>query len=127
MKIEFHIKDVVLTASQKSLIEKKLQKLKRYVKDETLIMDVYLTDETSAEKGGVDQSVELSATFSNEKFFVREVDSRLLRAFAFAYKKLDRNLYDFHEKKLDRTQKGDNHFDRFLKAIRVKKSYDEEL
>lgn len=121
MKIEFHIKDVVLTARDKSLIEKKLLRLKRYLKDEPMTIDVFLRDETSVEKGGVDQAVELSTVINGEKIFIREVDSRLLRSFAFALKKFERNLSKFHEKRIERTHDGDSRFNRFLKSIRVKR------
>lgn len=121
MKIEFHIKDIVITASQKSLIEKKLKKLKRYLKDEPMIIDVYLTDETTAEKGGLDQSVELSAVFNNEKIFVKEIDDRLMRAFAFAYRSFERQLERFHRKRLDKTQKGsETAVNRLLKKLRIR-------
>ncbi len=122
MKVEFHIKDIVITASQKSLIEKKLMKLKRYLKNEPMTLDIYLRDETSAEKGGVDQAVELSATFNHEKLFVREVDDRLMRAFAFAYKSFERQMQRFHKKQIDKAHEGsEKAVNRFLKALRIKK------
>ena len=121
MKVEFHIKDIVITAKQKSLIEKKLFKHKRYIKDEPLIIDVYLADETSAEKGGVDQSVELSAIFGSEKFFVKEVDDRLLRAFAFAYKKFERILQEFHNKRIGVSHGKEGHLDKILKRLGLRR------
>jgi len=122
MKVEFHIKDIVITAKQKSLMEKKLQKLKRYLKDEPLMIDCYLRDETSPEKGGTDQAVELSATFGSEKIFVREVDDRLMRAFAFAYKTFERNMSRFHKRRIDKSHEGtEGYVDKALKALRLKK------
>lgn len=122
MKVQFHVKEVVLTAKQKSLIEKKLFRLKRYLKDEPLIIDVYLRDETGSEKGGVDQSVELSAVFDNEKIFVREVDDRLMRAFAVAYKSFERQLEKFHRKRIDKTHRVKmSHLDLVLRALRLRK------
>lgn len=122
MKVEFHIKGIVITASQKSLIEKKLMKLKRYLKNEPMTLDVYLRDETSPEKGGVDQAVELSATFNHEKLFVREVDDRLMRAFAFAYKSFERNMSRFHKKQIDKTHEDpERAVSKLLKALRIKK------
>ncbi|MFA6963373.1 MAG: HPF/RaiA family ribosome-associated protein [Patescibacteria group bacterium] len=121
MKVEFHIKEIVITAKQKSLIEKKILKLKRYIKDEPLVVDVYLRDETSAEKGGVDQSVELSATFGTEKMFVKEIDDRLMRAFAFAYKKLERNLQEFHRKRVDFSQGKEGRINKLLKRFGLRR------
>lgn len=122
MKVEFHIKDIIITASQKSLIEKKLMRLKRYLKNEPMTVDIYLRDETSPEKGGVDQAVELSATFGREKLFVREVDDRLMRAFAFAYKSFERQMQRFHKKEIDKSHEGsEKAVSKILKAMRIKK------
>lgn len=122
MKVEFHIKDIAITAKQKSIIEKKLFKLKRYLKEEPLIIDCYLRDETSPEKGGTDQAVELSAVFGREKLFVREVDDRLMRAFAFAYKSFERQMTRLHKKKVDQAQEGtEGYMEKALKALRIKK------
>lgn len=121
MKIEFHIKEIVLSASQKSLIERKLKKLKRYLKDEPMIIDIYLTDETSAEKGGVDQSVEISGIFGGEKIFVKEIDDRLMRAFAVAYRSFERQLERFHRKRIDKDQKGSKtSVDNLLRKLRIR-------
>lgn len=117
MKVEFHIKDVVITAHQKALMEKKLYKLKRYLKDEPMVVDLYLSDESSEEKGGEDQSVEISVVFQSEKIFVREVDSRLMRAFAFAYRSIERKLQEFHQKRIGNSNKPFRH--RFKKIFKV--------
>lgn len=122
MKVEFHIKDIVITSKQKSIIEKKLFKLKRYLKDEPLVIDVYLRDETSAEKGGVDQAVELSAVFNHEKIFIREVDDRLMRAFAFAYKAFERQMERFNKKRIEKSHKVDeNRVEKVLRVLKIKK------
>ncbi len=121
MQVQFHVKDIVITAKQKALIEKKILRLKRYIKDEPFVVDVYLRDKTSAEKGGIDQAVELSATFENEKIFVKEIDDRLMRAFAFAYKKLERNLQEFHRKRVDVSQGKEGHIDKLLKRFGLRR------
>lgn len=120
--MEFHIKDIVITAKQKSIIEKKLFKLKRYLKDEPMVIDCYLLDETGSEKGGTDQVVELSAVFGSEKIFVREVDDRLMRAFAYAYQSFERRMQRFHKKRIDKNHRGgDNYIEKALKALKIKK------
>jgi len=122
MKVEFHIKDIAITAKQKSLIEKKLLRLKRYIKDEPLLIDCYLRDETSPEKGGTDQAVELSTIVSKEKIFIREVDDRLMRAFVFAYKHFERQLQRLHKQRIDRSHQGsENYISKALKALRIKR------
>ncbi len=122
MKVEFHIKDVIISAKQKALIEKKLYKLKRYIKDEPLVIDCYFKDETSAEKGGVDQSVELSATFGSEKIFVKETNDRLMRSFAISLKAMERKLSEFHKKRIDKSHRPKvDQIDRVLRALRLRR------
>ena len=119
--MEFHIKEMVISAKQKSQFEKKLLKLKRYIKDEPLLIDCYFKDESSPEKGGVNQVVELSATFGHEKIFMREIDERLVRAFANAYKNLERKLTEFHKERIDRTRGSESKFDQVLKRLGIRK------
>ena len=106
MKINIHVDGVIITSKQKTLMERKLQKMKRYVSDEPMAIDLILKDESSAEKGGVDQKVEISATFGKEKIFITETDDRMLRAFAFASKRFERQLSRFHEKRVSQNQNG---------------------
>lgn len=106
MKINIHVDGVIITSKQKTLMERKLQKMKRYVADQPMAVDLVLKDESSAEKGGIDQKVEISATFGKEKIFVSEIDDRMMRAFAFALKRFERLLSRFHEKKVSQNQNG---------------------
>jgi ribosomal subunit interface protein len=122
MKIEFHTKGVILTSKQKKAMEKKLLKTKKYIPDEPLMVDVILKDESSAEKGGIDQKVEINATFGKEKIFIEETDDRIMRAFAFALGRFDRKLQHFHKKKVDRNKKpGGLRFEKVLGIIKRKK------
>ncbi len=106
MKLEVHTDGVILTAKQRALMEKKLLKLKKYIPDEPLIVDLLLKDESSSEKGGVDQKVEINAVFGKERIFIAETDDRLMRAFAFAHKRFERQLSRFHDKRISKTQHG---------------------
>lgn len=122
MKVEFHIKGVPVSKDQKALIKKKLFKLKRYLKNEPLIIDIYLRDESSNEKGGVDQAVEISAVFANEQLFIREVDSKLMRAFAYAYRRFEERMRTFHQKRLDQFKKpGGSRLDKVLSFLKIKR------
>jgi len=122
MKIEFHIKDVVITAKQKALFEKKLLRTKKYCKDEPVTIDVYLKDESSAEKGGVDQTVEISTVVSGEKIFVTETDDRLLRAFARAQKAFERQINKLHKQRIEKSHEGsEGYISKALRALRLKK------
>ena len=102
MKISFHIKDIIIGNKQKNLIEKKLTGLKKYLEHEPVKVDVYMKDETSQEKGGIDQAIEINLTYGGDKIFVREVDDKMMRAFAYAYKSVERQLIREHKKRTDK-------------------------
>jgi len=87
------------------------------------VIDCYFKDESSAEKGGIDQAVELSATFGSEKIFIREVDDRLMRAFGIAHQALERKLQRFHKQRIDKSHSGGikNYVEGALKIFRLKK------
>lgn len=106
MKVKIHVDGVILTSKQNKLMEKKLMKMKRYIPDETLSIDLFLRDESSAERGGIDQKVEINAVFGKEKIFITETDDRMMRAFAFAMKRFERQLSRFHEKRISKNQRS---------------------
>ena len=122
MKIDFHIKNVVITAKQKAMFEKKILKLKKYCKTDPVVIDVYLLDESSSEKGGIDQTVEISAVVMGEKIFAKETDDRLLRSFAFAFKSFERQLQKIRRERIEKSHEGsDGYISKALKALRLKK------
>lgn len=106
MKIEVHADGVIITSKQKAGMEKKLKKMKKYIPDEPLTIDLTLRDETSSEKGGIDQKVEINATFGKEKIFVSETDDRLMRAYALALNRFERQLSRLHRRRISKTQHG---------------------
>lgn len=102
MKINFQTKGVIVTAKQKRMIEKKLMRMKKYINhSEPAIIDITLGDETGAEKGGIDQSIKINVTFGKEQIFIEEIDNRIMRAFAYALDRLERNLKRWHEKQVE--------------------------
>jgi len=105
IKVNFQAKEVILSAKQKSQMEKKLYRLKKYFNNETVTIDVLLKDETGVEKGGVDQVVHLNVNFGKEKIFIEEKDDRIARAFAYARERLERTLKRSHQKKIESEQK----------------------
>jgi ribosomal subunit interface protein len=123
MKIEFHTNNVILTSKQKAEMEKKLFRTKKYIPDEPVMIDVILQDESSSEKGGIDQMVKLSATFGKERIYIEEVDERLMRAFAIALQRFERDLERFHEKRTDKNKKpGGLRWEKVLGIIRLKRN-----
>ena len=123
MKVNIHVDGVIITSKQKTFLEKKLYRLKRYISDERMVVDLVLKDESSAEKGGIDQKVEISAVLGKEKVFVSETDDRMMRAFAFAIKRFERQLSRFHEKRISKSQKvGGGRFEKLWGVINDTKS-----
>ena len=123
MKIEFHTNNVILTSKQKAEMEKKILRTKKYIPDEPVMIDVILQDESSSEKGGMDQMVKLIATFGKEKIYIEEVDERLMKAFAIALQRFERDLERFHERRTDRSKKpGGLRWEKVLGIIRFKKN-----
>lgn len=123
MKIEFHTNNIILASKQKAEMEKKLLRTKKYIPDEPVMVDVILQDESSSEKGGMDQMVKLSATFGKEKIYIEEVDERLMKAFAIALQRFERDLERFHEKRTDKNKKpGGLRWEKVLGIIRLKKN-----
>ena len=100
MKINFHTKGVIVSAKQKSQMERKLQKLSRYVRDvKPVVCDITLADESGPEKNGIDQCVRINFLIPKERIHVEEVDDRIVRAFGFAYSALERRLRRYSKKK----------------------------
>ncbi|HOX41154.1 MAG TPA: HPF/RaiA family ribosome-associated protein [bacterium] len=122
MQIQFRAKDVVLTDKNRSYIERRIRKLKHYIHDEPVMVDVYLTDESSKEKGGDDQSVEIAAMIKGKKLFVHETDPEIMVAFAKAYEGFDRKIKEIHARRIDRSQKPrDGRIERLLKRFGLRK------
>jgi len=119
MKIEFHDKDKIATDDERDLMLRKVSRLKKYVKDEPIIFDIYVQDETGIRKGGTDKVVEISSVFQDEKIFTKAKDSRLLRSFATAYLSSERQLRDMHRERIDK--KKIDKLDTILRALRIRK------
>lgn len=123
MKLNTHVDGVIVTSKQKSMMERKLTRMKRYLPDETLVLDLILKDDSSTEKGGIDQKVQIVATFGKEKILIEEIDDRLMRAFAHAIKRMERQLVRYHKKTVDKIRRGGGgRFEKLLGVIRRRKS-----
>jgi len=99
MRVNIQTKGVIITAKQKSAMEKKLLRLKRYTKEWSPVnCEVKLIDETGPEKGGIDQTVSLNVILPKETIFIKETDDRVMRAFGFVYQILERKLRRYNQK-----------------------------
>ena len=99
MRVNIQTRGVIITAKQKSVIEKKLLRLKRYTKEWGLIScDIKLIDETGPEKGGINQTVQINVVLPKETIFIKETDDRIMRAFGFAQQILERKLRRYNQK-----------------------------
>ena len=125
MKINFQTKEVILTSKQKSRMQKKLTKMKKYFNNSPSQIDVFLSDDSSSEKGGIDQKVQIQTICGKEKIIVEEVDDRLMRAFLFALKRFERQLRRQHKKRIDKTKRGGGgRFDKLwgiVKKVKIKR------
>jgi ribosomal subunit interface protein len=101
MKILVKTKEVVLTAKQKSHIERQIAKVKKYINGfEPVTIEVTFVDLSGPNKGGIDQAVHINAVLPKETIFVEEVDDRALRAFQLAYRTFERRLRRYSDKNI---------------------------
>jgi ribosomal subunit interface protein len=109
MKVNIRVRGIIVSAKQKSQMERKLLRIKRYLKDVSpAVIDVLLIDETASERGGIDQCVKIDLILPKEHIHIEEVDDRILRAFVFAHKVLERRVkrYSSKERDIDRRDRG---------------------
>lgn len=118
MKVNVQTDGVIITAKQEAAIEKKIKKLKKYLPVEHAVIDVMMSDETGPEKGGVDQTVRINTVIGKEKIIIEESDDRLMRAFAYAFERFERQLSRSHQKRVESSQgNGENRMEKLLKII----------
>ena len=125
MQINVVTKDVIITARQKSDIEKKISRLKKYLKHENPVtVDVHLIDDAGQNKTGVTQSVKIDVVSEHYNIHVEEKKSNIMKAFANALGSVDRQIRDQHKKEIDSTRTGTNRLEKvygFLGKFRRKK------
>jgi ribosome-associated translation inhibitor RaiA len=118
MNVVVHAKGVIITAKQKSLIEKKILLLKKYVRDFSPVdVTVTLVDESGPEKGGIDQAVHIKAELPKEEIFIKEVDYRLMRAFGFAYQSFERRLRRYGKIRRDKDYREGSRIKGIINAV----------
>ncbi|MCX6810581.1 MAG: HPF/RaiA family ribosome-associated protein [Candidatus Berkelbacteria bacterium] len=125
MQIKVVTRDVIITARQKSDIEKKIGRLKKYLKHESPVaVEVHLIDDSGPNKNGVTQSVKIDVTSEHYNIHVEEKRNNIMKAFALALGAVDRQVRDQHKKEIDSTRTGTNRLEKvygFLGKFRRKK------
>ncbi|MFA5158094.1 MAG: HPF/RaiA family ribosome-associated protein [Patescibacteria group bacterium] len=125
MQISVVAKDVIITARQKSDIEKKIGRLKKYLKHESPVnIEVHLIDDSGPNKDGVTGTVKIDVRSEHYNIHVEEKKNNIMKAFANALRSVDRQVRDQHKKEIEATRTGTNRFEKvygFLDKFRRKK------
>lgn len=103
MKILFHNQGITPTELEKTEMIEKLSGLEKFVqRDEPVVIDVYLIDESAKQsKNGLDQTVHISALLSGRKVIIEETNINHMQAFLKAYHRFKATLEDRHQKGID--------------------------
>ena len=111
MKVNFNIKDVIISTKQKKMMERKLLTLRKFVKNWSPVsVDVTLTDESGPDKNGIDQAVHLNVILPKEKIYIEEIDDNMMRAFNYATKTLERRFRRYNKKNIDNNRREASRF-----------------
>ena len=98
---------VIITARQKSYIEKKVSRLNKYLKNEKPItVTVQLIDDSGPNKSGVTQTVKIDVTSPNIALHVEEKKNNIMKAFARAMLSTERQVRDQHKQEIQKSRKG---------------------
>lgn len=121
MKINLSVQnEVILTNKQQKYLEKRLQKLDRFIKNrsEALVVDIKLSDETGSNKGGVDKQVSITIQIPGEQapLHIIDTEDKVMRAFNVAISKVERQMRDSHRRLVKASHKG-GRFDKVFGII----------
>lgn len=113
MQINVVTKDVIITARQKSFIEKKINRLNKYLKHENPVsIEVHLIDDSGPNKSGVTQTVKIDVVSEHYNIHVEEKKNNTMKAFANALRSVDRQIRDKHKQEVQKAHKGGGRFDK---------------
>ena len=113
MQINVVTKDVIITARQKSDIEKKISRLNKYLKHENPVtVEVHLIDDSGPNKNGVTQTVKIDVASEHYNIHVEEKKSNIMKSFANALRSVDRQLRDQHKQEIEKTRTRTNRFEK---------------
>lgn len=125
MKINLSVKkEIVLTVKQQKYIQKRLIKLDRFLKhkDQALVVDIKMSDDTGGAKGGVDKNVSITVQIPGEQapLHISDREDKIMRAFNMAIDRVERKLREDHRQLVKATRTG-GRFDKLFKIIRRRK------
>ncbi|TSC94953.1 MAG: hypothetical protein Athens101428_78 [Candidatus Berkelbacteria bacterium Athens1014_28] len=107
MQINVTTRDVIITARQKSEIEKRVSRLNKYLKNEDpVVVSVALIDDSGPNKTGVTQTVKIDVSCPNLSVHVEEKKNNLMKAFVRAFSSVDRQIRDRHQKEIKKSRRG---------------------
>lgn len=107
MQINVSTRDVIITARQKRYIEKKVNRLNKYLRHESPVtVNVVLIDDSGPNKSGVTQTVKIDVTSAHYQTHVEEKKNNVMKAFARAMSSAERQVRDKHKQKIQKSRRG---------------------
>jgi len=107
MQINVSTRDVIITAKQKRYIEKKVNRLNKYLKHENPVtVTVQLIDDSGPNKSGVTQTVKIDIISPHYTLHVEEKKNNVMKAFARAMSSSERQVRDQHKQEIQKSRKG---------------------
>jgi len=114
MDVNISTRGVIVTARQKSYIEKKILKFNKYLKHLSPVKAaVQLIDDSGPNKTSVTQTVKIDIDAPGYELHVEEKKNNLMKAFAHAVKAAERQVRDQHKQKTEKRRRGVS-FDRVV-------------
>lgn len=107
MDVSISTRGVIVTARQKSYIEKRILKFNKYLKHLSPVKAaVQLIDDSGPNKTGVTQTVKIDLDAPGYELHVEEKKNNLMKAFANAVSAAERQVRDQHKKKIEKRRRG---------------------
>ncbi len=107
MDISISTRGVIVTARQKSYIEKRILKFNKYLKHLSPVKAaVQLIDDSGPNKTGVTQTVKIDLDAPGYELHIEEKKNNLMKAFANAVSAAERQVRDQHKQKIEKRRRG---------------------
>ena len=107
MDISISTRGVIVTARQKSYIEKRILKFNKYLKHLSPVKAaVQLIDDSGPNKTGVTQTVKIDLDAPGYELHVAEKKNNLMKAFDNAVSAAERQVRDQHKQQIEKRRRG---------------------